>query len=28
VRGVQCGKQISEVGVHTHWGESKLDTRG
>jgi hypothetical protein len=23
VRGVQCGKQISEVGVHTHWGESK-----
>ena len=22
VCGVQCGKQISEVGVHTHWGES------
>jgi hypothetical protein len=23
VRGVQGGKQISEVGIHTHWGESK-----
>ena len=23
VRGVQCGKQISEVGVHTHGDESK-----
>lgn len=23
VRGVQCSKQISEVGVHTHWAESK-----
>lgn len=23
LRGVQCGKQISEVWVHTHWVESK-----